>query len=73
MISLLFKRMKHSNIIYNASTRVTLIDNSLIKALEIAKARKLKLANIKASEKAIEMSESHNAKPYIKTTTTNSQ
>ena len=73
MISLLFKRMKHSNIIYNASTRMTLVDNSLIKALEIAKNRKLKLANIKASEKAIEMSESHNAKPYIKTTNNNSQ
>jgi len=67
MISLLFKRMKHSNIIYNATTRMTLIDNSLIKALEISKARKLKLANIKAQEKVIEMSESHDIKPYIKT------
>jgi hypothetical protein len=64
---LLFKRMKHSNITYNANTIVTLIDNSLIKALEIAKNRKLKLANIKASEKTIEMSESHDTKPYIKT------
>ena len=67
MISLLFKRMKHSNITYNAITRVTLIDNSLIKALEIAKARKLKLANIKTKEKIIEMSESHDTKPYITT------
>ncbi len=67
MISLLFKRMKHSNISYDAVTRVTLIDNSLIKALEIAKNRKLKLANIKAQEKVIEMSESHDIKPYIKT------
>lgn len=73
MITQLFYRMKHSNIIYNATTRMTLIDNSLIKALEIAKNRKLKLANIKASEKAIEMSESHDTKPYIKTTTSNSQ
>jgi hypothetical protein len=67
MISLLFKRMKHSNITYNANTRVTLIDNSLIKALEIANNRKLKLANIKAKEKIIEMSESHDIKPHIKT------
>lgn len=67
MILLLFKRMKHSNISYNPITRVTLIDNSLIKALEISKARKLKLANIKAKEKVIEMSESHDIKPYIKT------
>jgi hypothetical protein len=74
MISLLFKRMKHSNISYNPITRVTLIDNSLIKALEIANARKLKLANIKAREKVIEMSESHDTKPYIKSTDTiNSQ
>jgi len=73
MISLLFKRMKHSNIIYNATTRMTLIDNSLIKDLEIAKNRKLRIAKIKTTEKVIEMSESHNAKPYIKTTTTNSQ
>ena len=59
--------MKHSNISYNPITGATLIDNSLIKALEIANARKLKLANIKAKEKAIEMSESHDTKPYIKT------
>ena len=67
MMTSVFKRMKHSNITYNAITRVTLIDNSLIKALEIAKARKLKLANIKAKEKVIEMSESHDIKPYITT------
>jgi hypothetical protein len=59
--------MKHSNISYNPITGATLIDNSLIKALEIANARKLKLANIKAKEKVIEMSESHDTKPYIKT------
>jgi hypothetical protein len=60
--------MKHSNITYNATTRVTLIDNSLIKALEIAKNRKLKLAKIKEKEKekVIEMSESHNVTPYVK-------
>jgi len=67
-MSLAFKRMKHSNITYNATTRVTLIDNSLIKDLEIAKIRKLKLAKIREGkiEKVIEMSESHNATPYIK-------
>jgi len=73
MISLLLKRMKHSNITYNASTRVTLIDNSLIKALEIAKNRKLKLAKISKTTKVIEMSESHDAKPHIKTTNNNPQ
>jgi len=72
MMSLVFKRMKHSNITYNDNTRVTLIDNSLIKALEIAKNRKLKLAKIKEKEKeaekekVIEMSESHNVTPYVK-------
>ena len=67
-MSLVFKRMKHSNITYNPKTRVTLIDNSLIKALEIAKNRKLKLAKIKETEKekVIEMSESHNVTPYVK-------
>ena len=35
-----FNRMKHSNIIYDPITKMTLIDNSLIKALEIAQARK---------------------------------
>ncbi len=73
MISLLLKRMKHSNITYNASTRGTLIDNSLIKALEIAKNRKLRLAKIRDTTKVIEMSESHDAKPHIKTTTITSQ
>jgi hypothetical protein len=64
--------MKHSNITYNANTGVSLIDNSLIKALEIAKNRKLKLAKIKETEKekeiekVIEMSESHNVNPYVK-------
>ena len=52
---------------------MTLIDNSLIKALEIANNRKLKIAKIKAKEKVIEMSESHDAKPYIKTTNITSQ
>jgi hypothetical protein len=74
MMTLVFKRMKHSNITYNANTRVSLIDNSLIKALEIAKNRKLKLAKIKEAEKekekekekVIEMSESHNVTPYVK-------
>ena len=64
----LFYRMKHSNIIYDPITKMTLIDNSLIKALEIAKARKLKLAKIKTAETqmAIEMSESHDTKPHMK-------
>lgn len=62
----IFYRMKHSNIIYNAITGMTLIDNSLIKALEIAKKRKLKSIKIKDTEKKIEMSESHDTKPYIK-------
>ncbi len=68
MITYLFYRMKHSNITYNTITRVTLIDNSLIKALEIAKNRKLKIAKIREGkmEKVIEMSESHNATPYKK-------
>ena len=64
----LFYRMKHSNIIYNAITRMTLIDNSLIKDLEIAKNRKLKLAKLKNTTKVIEMSESHDIKPFVKTT-----
>lgn len=72
MVTQLFYRMKHSNITYDAITRATLIDNYLIKALEIAKARKLKLAKIREGEmekalgKVIEMSESHDTKPYIK-------
>lgn len=64
----LFYRMKHSNIIYNAINRMTLIDNSLIKDLEIAKNRKLKLEKLKNTEKVIEMSESHDIKPFVKTT-----
>ena len=64
----MFLRTKHSNIIYNAVTRMTLIDNSLIKDLELAKNRKLKLAKIKNTAKVIEMSESHAVKPFIKTT-----
>ena len=62
-------RMKHSNVIYNAITKMTLIDNSLIKDLEIAQKRKLKLDKIKHTEtqNAIEMSESHDIKPHIKT------
>ena len=35
----LFYRMKHSNIIYDATINRTLIDNSLIKALETRKNR----------------------------------
>jgi hypothetical protein len=66
MVTQLFYRMKHCNITYDAITRVTLIDNSLIKALEIAKNRKLKLAKIKDTTKVIEMSESHNTTPLIK-------
>ena len=66
----LFYRMKHSNIIYNSTTKTTLIDNSLIKALEIAKARKIKIKKNKEIEaekqKTIEMSESHDSKPFFK-------
>ena len=66
----LVHRMKHSNITYNAITKMTLIDNSLIKDLEIAQKRKLKLEKIKHAETqiAIEMSESHATKPLVKTT-----
>jgi hypothetical protein len=42
-ISTSFTRMKHSNIIYDPLTKMTLIDNSLIKALEIAQARKMRI------------------------------
>ena len=75
MITHLFYRMKHSNITYNPITRVTLIDNSLIKALEIAQARKkriLKNNENKAldteteTQNTIEMSESHECKPFFK-------
>jgi hypothetical protein len=64
--------MKHSNITYNANTRVTLIDNSLIKALELAQKRKLQISKIRETEtgketgKVIEMGESHISTPYIK-------
>lgn len=65
----IFNVMKHSNIICNATTRMTLIDNSLQKDLEIAKNRKLKTNRIKTIENVIEMSESHNTKPCIKNST----
>jgi hypothetical protein len=68
--------MKHSNIIYDPLTKMTLIDNSLIKALEIAQARKIRikknkelaaeLAGEKQKEKSFEMSESHECKPFLK-------
>jgi hypothetical protein len=68
--------MKHSNIIYVPLTKMTLIDNSLIKALEIAQARKIRikknkelaaeLAGEKQKQKSFEMSESHECKPFLK-------
>ena len=67
-----FIRMKHSNIIYDPLTKKTLIDNSLIKALEIAQARKIRieknkeLAAKKQKQKSFEMSESHECKPFLK-------
>ena len=71
-----FIRMKHSNIIYVPLTKMTLIDNSLIKALEIAQARKIRikknkelaaeLAGEKQKQKSFEMSESHECKPFLK-------
>jgi hypothetical protein len=71
-----FTRMKHSNIIYDPLTKMTLIDNSLIKALEIAQARKIRikknkelaaeLAGEKQKQKTFEMSESHECKPFLK-------
>lgn len=71
-----FIRMKHSNIIYDPLTKKTLIDNSLIKALEIAQARKIRikknkeltaeLAGEKQKQKSFEMSESHECKPFFK-------
>jgi hypothetical protein len=65
-----FNRMKHSNIIYDPLTKMTLIDNSLIKALEIAEARKIRIKKNKQLEsekqKTIEMSESHDCKPFFK-------
>jgi hypothetical protein len=62
--------MKHSNIIYDPLTKKTLIDNSLIKALEIAQARKIRIKNNKElaaeKQKSFEMSESHECKPFFK-------
>jgi hypothetical protein len=65
-----FIRMKHSNIIYDPLTKMTLIDNSLIKALEIAQARKIRIKKNKElaaeKQKSFEMSESHECKPFLK-------
>lgn len=66
-----FNRMKHSNIIYDPITKMTLIDNSLIKALEIAQARKNRILKNKENKEnkaleTIEMSESHECKPFFK-------
>ena len=80
-ISTSFTRMKHSNIIYDPLTKMTLIDNSLIKALEIAQARKMRIKKNKElasaelasaelataeKQKSFEMSESHECKPFFK-------
>lgn len=67
----LFNRMKHSNVIYDLNTKKSLVDNSLIKDLEIAKERKLRIKKIRENKKETEetkyeMSESHGAKPYTK-------
>lgn len=72
-----FTRMKHSNIIYDPLTKMTLIDNSLIKALEISQARKMRIKKNKelatgkielepGKQKSFEMSESHECKPFFK-------
>jgi hypothetical protein len=74
--------MKHSNIIYDATINRTLIDNSLIKALETRKNRlkynkdikeikeikidKKKIDNKKEKQTTFEMSESHESKPFFK-------
>ena len=60
--------MKHSNVTYDLITKVSLIDNSLKRDLEIAKERKLRIKKMKENEKEkrFEMSESHCTKPYIK-------
>jgi chorismate mutase len=70
--------MKHSNIIYDATINRTLIDNSLIKALETRKNRlkynkdikEIKKDNKKDNKKekqtTFEMSESHESKPFFK-------
>lgn len=73
---LLIARMKHSDVIYDALTKSLVVDNSLKKELELAKKRKLLNAKIKYktineivnSITTIEMSESHDIKPYIKFT-----
>jgi len=75
-ISTSFTRMKHSNIIYDPLTKMTLIDNSLIKALEIAQTRKMRIKKNKElasaelataeKQKSFEMSESHECKPFFK-------
>ena len=75
----LFYRMKHSNIIYDATINRTLIDNSLIKALETRKNRlkynkdikekkidNKKIDNKKEKQTTFEMSESHESKPFFK-------
>lgn len=73
----LFYRMKHSNIIYDATINRTLIDNSLIKALETRKNRlkynkdikeikEIKKDNKKEKQTTFEMSESHESKPFLK-------
>ena len=71
-----FTRMKHSTIIYDPLTKMTLIDNSLIKALEIAQTRKMRIKKNKElataelataeKQKSFEMSESHESKPFFK-------
>jgi hypothetical protein len=69
--------MKHSNIIYDATINRTLIDNSLIKALETRKNRlkynkdikeikEIKKDNKKEKQTTFEMSESHESKPFFK-------
>ena len=71
MSSVIFSRMKNTNII-NERTKLLLIDKSLKKDLEIANNRKLRIKkNEENKEKdrsceRIEMSESHDTKPYIK-------
>lgn len=66
-----FTRMKYSTIIYDPLTKKTLIDNSLIKALEIVEARKSRIKKNKElateeKQKSFEMSESHECKPFFK-------
>ena len=70
-------RHKHSNITFNTLTKSLLIDNSLIKDLELVQKRrnKNKKFNTEIQEhsensnktiSSIEMSESHESQPYIK-------